>query len=104
MITEVSHREEWHITITPDDGETWPALPPYSSARYDARPDRIDVRLSRGSGYAGISLSGLRLKKDGTPGSLRVAIYDVPAWAAELVEQARSKHNLTREALTRDDE
>jgi hypothetical protein len=99
--TEVYHREEWTITIRPDDGETWPAMKPYTSASYEARPDRITVGLSRGSNYQSVRLSGLRLKKDGTPGSLRVSIHTTPAWAAELVTKARSEHNLTAETLTR---
>jgi hypothetical protein len=99
--SEVHHREEWTITIRPDDSETWPAMKPYSSANYQARPDRITVGLSRGSNYQSIRISGLRLRKDGTPGSLRISIHDVPSWAADLVRAHRSQHNLTAEALTR---
>jgi len=111
MQTELRHYEEWHLTICPDEGQTWPKIKPYegSRSRYEMQPDRLTLVMRRGDNSVlspSVSVSGLRLRKDGTPGSLRVhrTYYgrtDTPAWAAELVKQARSKHNLTEEALSR---
>lgn len=109
MQTEVRHYEEWHLEILPDEGETWPAIRPYTGSRYEMVPDRITLSMRRGTtsvSSPSVSVSGLRLRKDGTTGSLRVhRVYygttDTPAWAAELVAAARSKHNLTAEALSR---
>lgn len=80
------------ITITPPAGETWPDLP----GEYETiRPDRITVHV-QDSSYKGritrVSASGLRLKQDGTPGSLRVIvswddISQPPGWAAEITSR-----------------
>lgn len=109
MRTELRHYEEWHLTVTPDEGETWPREHPYSTRGYEMQPDRISIALRRGDSSImnpSVNVSGIRLKKDGTPGSLRVhrTYYgrtDTPAWITELVTKARSKHNLTQEALER---
>jgi hypothetical protein len=99
------HRESWYLTIDKEEGDDWPDLPPYSGARYEIRPDRITALITSGDTNPHVTLSGLRVKKDGTTGSLRAnhRIYrpgEVP-WVDEVVRKARSQHNLTDEALSR---
>jgi hypothetical protein len=107
--TELRHSENWYLTIDHDPAsEPWPAMRPYESATYEFRPDRISLSITRDSNRLhpdiSASISGLRLRKDGSTGSLRVshsAYRNPPAWAVIEIEAARSKHNLTKEALER---
>lgn len=109
MKTDLRHFEEWHLTITPEEGETWDRIRPYEISRYMMQPDRLSLVMRRGDGTMldpSVNVSGLRVKQSGELGSLRVhrTYYgrtDTPAWVAELVAKARSKHNLTKEALER---
>jgi hypothetical protein len=104
MRTECRHTESWTLIIDREEGDDWPPMKTYSAARYEFAPDRITVTLTRNA-KPSMSVSGLRLRQNGTPGSLRVHTTlwgsGIPDWLAEAVRAARSKHNLTEEALSR---
>lgn len=99
------HHESWFLVIDKEEGDDWPDLPPYAGASYEIRPDRISARITRGIPEPHVTLSGLRVRKDGTAGSLRTShtvwANDDLSWVAEVIQAARSRHNVTEEALSR---
>jgi hypothetical protein len=103
--TTLQHSETWYLIIDREEGDDWPDMPPYTSASYLIRPDRLAAHITRDIAKPHVTISGLRLKKDGTTGSLRsnhtVYSSDRLTWVDEAVSKARSKHNITEEALSR---
>jgi hypothetical protein len=103
-VTTCQHYESWFLVIDRAEDDDWPDLPPYSGASYEMRPDRITAKLTRDVPNPHVTLSGLRVRKDGTTGSLRTnhTVWDGDEpWVAEVVRKAREQHNLTAEALER---
>jgi hypothetical protein len=98
------HYETWYLEINRAGGDEWPDMKPYASASYEIRPDRITAKITRDNPRPHVTVSGLRVKKDGTTGSLR-ANHTVwngeEPWVAGVVRAARSRHNVTEEALSR---
>jgi hypothetical protein len=91
---EVRHDESWTLHITPSDGETWPDCKvPYSRRDAMMRPESIHVFMRRNASKPGVSLQGVRLKQDGTPGlsPVKHALYGDQGydWVYELAEKAR---------------
>jgi len=100
MKTEMRHDESWTISITPDEGETWPMAKPYVTAKSDIRPDRIVISLTRrqdGGLTQHISLAGHNVRKDGTAGARRTShgVWGTPPeWMREIVAKARAEHGM----------
>jgi hypothetical protein len=101
-VTDVRHREEWTMRITPDDGdEPWPKIQAYTTGPFFV-PDKITVQLTRGSRHMTIHAEGGRVKKNGMPGENRSSrtfyspamVTELPDWLDELVEHERRVHSL----------
>ena len=101
--TEIDHRESWHLTIRPDEGEIWPDQK-VTYTNITIRPDVIYIHFDRGQGFYTGSVAGYRIKQDGTPGVNRSReIFSnsgsrltgkVPEWVADVVGHELLKHKL----------
>lgn len=105
MKATLQHQETWTLTITRDeDDEDWPdAAPvPYSGTGRVFVPESITVILKRGHSYPAGTISGKRLKIDGTPGVLTTKFRTYgqsfsltgAAWADDIVRNERRRLRL----------
>jgi hypothetical protein len=93
--TPLTHRESWAFGIDRDETDAWPDCPvPYSQVGALFRPERVIVHLGRDAREPSLTVTGWRLKGDGTPGrqEVRVRYYDVERlgdWVGEAVNHWR---------------
>lgn len=93
----LTHAESWTFTVERDETDAWPDSPvPYSQAGAMFRPEQVLVELVRDTREPHLTVTGWRLKGDGTPGrqEVRVRWYDVGKlrdgdWVAEVVNHWR---------------
>jgi hypothetical protein len=96
---EVTHIESWAVSITPDEGAGWPVIPG-GAGRNDLQPDLILLQVIPGQALY-VTGSGLRKRRDGSDGALRVnapwvSLDDLPDWAGRLVADALRQHSLSQ--------
>jgi hypothetical protein len=94
--TPLQHTESWTFAIARDESDGWPDQDvPYSSVSALFRPEQVIVKLDRDARGPRLTVTGWRLKSDGTPGrqEVRVAWYSTEklntTWLAEVVNHWR---------------
>ena len=95
--TPLRHAESWTFGIERDEADAWPDSPvPYSQVGALFRPERITVHLERDAREPNLTVTGWRLKGDGTPGRqpVRVPWHSTDklgdtTWLAEVVNRWR---------------
>lgn len=99
-VTEIKHSESWALTITPDEGESWPETkdPTYSRATVKIVPDKIFITVRPGSPYTG-TVQGFRVGVSGEPTRARSHFTfhgdrGCPEWAQVIIEHELQKHRL----------
>lgn len=97
-VTDVTYTQSWTIAIKPGPGEQWPDLPPDYPGGHAIQPDVIFVYVQPGQEPV-ISGSGIRRKRDGSPGALRVNApwHDpsgIPGWIRRMAKDALKRHGL----------
>lgn len=101
--SSIQHTESWYMIIDRETGDEWPEqLKRYDSDRYSFRPDRLTASWTRSAPKAHVTVSGIRLKQDGTLGSLRVNhsyFSSGPPWAVAAVRAERARHEVTEEQV-----
>ena len=96
-VTNMEHAESWTITVVPDAGdEPWPLVTGPDGMSLE--PDLILIWLQTGRDPV-VKGSGLRIRRAGTVGSLRVnapwaVLDDLPDWARKLADAALAEYNL----------
>lgn len=97
-VTDVTYTQSWTIAIKPGPGDSWPDLPPDYPGGHVIQPDVIFVYVQPGQEPV-ISGSGIRRKRDGSPGMLRVNApwlqpSDIPGWIRRMAKDALKQHGL----------
>lgn len=98
--SDMTHIESWTISLRPSPGDVWPELRHNGTV---IQPDLILVFIEPGR-TPHVSGSGIRRKRDGSPGSLRMNAPwytpdDIPAWAAAMAADAVRRHGLGGQIL-----
>jgi hypothetical protein len=89
--------ESWVFTISRDETDAWPDQNvPYSQTGALFRPEHVHVHLDRDARQPNLTVTGWRLKGDGTPGrsEVRVHWHEIgklrdTAWLGEVVNHWR---------------
>lgn len=100
--TPLQHRESWTFAIDRDEGDGWPDCPvPYTQSGALFRPEKVKVGLSRDARRPDLTVTGWRIKGDGTPGrrECRVPWHTIgdlgdTTWLDEVVDHWRKILNL----------
>lgn len=73
--TPLTHTESWAFGIVRDETDGWPDQDvPYTQAGALFRPERVIVHLDRDGREPHLTVTGRRLKGDGTPGRQEVRV------------------------------
>jgi len=94
MAVTYRHYSEWHLIVTPGEGETWPRL--HDRAGREFQPTGIHVNGRSGDGLSW-AVRGKLIRKDGTVGLKTTGLRELPEWAAQLaVDAAKANgHDVT---------
>lgn len=95
--TPLTHTESWTFAIDRDESDGWPdQAVPYSQVGALFRPEHVHVHLDRDAREPHLTVTGWRLKGDGTPGrqEVRVRWYGIEKlgdadWLGEAVNHWR---------------